>query len=45
MAKKRFVNQSFESKRTEWKQWFRAGKDVTESARTFAKEWLSELKK
>lgn len=43
-GKKRFVNQAYEGKRTEWKQGFRAGKDVTESARAFAEKWLSELK-
>ena len=44
-GKKRFVNQSYEAKRTDpiaigWKQGFRAGKDVTEPARAFAKKWL-----
>lgn len=43
-GKKRFVNQAYEGKRTEWKQGFRAGKAVTESARVFAEKWLSELK-
>lgn len=43
-GKKRFVNQAYEGKRTEWKQGFRAGKDVTEPARAFAEKWLSELK-
>lgn len=42
-GKKRFVNPAYESKNQEWKQGFRAGKDVTESARTFAQNWLSEL--
>lgn len=42
--KKRFVNPAYEGKNTEWKQGFRAGKDVTETARAFAQQWLSELK-
>ena len=43
-GKKRFVNQVYEGKRTEWKQGFRAGKEVTEPARAFAEKWLTELK-
>lgn len=42
-GKKRFVNPAYEGKGTSWKQGFRAGKDVTEMARSFAKEWLGEL--
>ncbi|MET0463137.1 MAG: hypothetical protein ABW007_08280 [Chitinophagaceae bacterium] len=42
--KKRFVNAAYESKNREWKQGFRAGKDVTETARAFAMQWLGELK-
>ncbi len=42
-GKKRFVNPAYEGKRTEWKQGFRAGKEVTEQARAFAEKWLSEL--
>ncbi|HKZ67261.1 MAG TPA: hypothetical protein VJ111_12930 [Chitinophagaceae bacterium] len=44
-GKKRFVNPAYEGKRTEWKQGFRAGKEVTEQARVFAEKWLSELGK
>ncbi|MFT3675259.1 MAG: hypothetical protein QM781_05125 [Chitinophagaceae bacterium] len=44
-GKKRFVNPTYEAKRTEWKQGFRAGKDVTETAREFVKKWLSEIEK
>ena len=44
-GKKRFVNPAYESKRAEWKQGFRAGKDVTEAARAFAQQWLRELEK
>lgn len=43
-GKKRFVNPNYESKNQEWKQGFRAGKDVTEPARAFAQKWLNELK-
>lgn len=42
--KKRFVNPAYEGKNTEWKQGFRAGKEVTETARAFAQQWLTELK-
>ncbi|MDP4265005.1 MAG: hypothetical protein Q8941_20930 [Bacteroidota bacterium] len=41
--KKRFVNPSYEYKNGEWKQGFRAGKEVTETARAFAQKWLAEL--
>ena len=37
------MNQTYEYKNTEWKQGFRAGKDVTETSRAFAQKWLSEL--
>ena len=43
-GKKRFVNPAYEGKRTEWKQGFRAGSEVTEQARSFAEKWLGELK-
>jgi predicted phage tail protein len=43
-GKKRFVNPAYEGKGTEWKQGFRAGREVTEQARTFAEKWLTELK-
>ena len=43
-GKKRFVNQKYEGKNTAWKQGFRAGKEVTEMTRTFAQQWLKELK-
>jgi len=42
--RKRFSNPAYESKNREWKQGFRAGKDVTETARAFAQQWLNELK-
>lgn len=43
-GKKRFVNPAYEGKRTEWKQGYRAGREVTEQARAFAEKWLNELK-
>lgn len=43
-GKKRFVNKTYEYKNQEWKQGFRAGKDVTETARAFARQWIAELK-
>lgn len=42
-GKKIFVNPKYEYKNQEWKQGFRAGKEVTEPARAFAEKWLSEL--
>lgn len=42
--KKYFVNAEYERKSNEWKQAFRAGKDVTSAARSFAEQWLKELK-
>jgi hypothetical protein len=42
--KKKFVNPVYERKSVEWKQAFRAGKDITQYARAFAEKWLAELK-
>jgi hypothetical protein len=42
-GKKRFVNPVYERKPDEWKQAFRAGKEATEAARAFAKQWISEI--
>ena len=42
-GKKRFVNPAYESKNQEWKQGFRAGKEVTDMSRSFARKWLNEL--
>ncbi|MEO5893271.1 MAG: hypothetical protein ABIQ31_23675, partial [Ferruginibacter sp.] len=42
--KKVFVNTAYERKSTEWKQAFRAGKEITTMARAFAAQWLTELK-
>ncbi len=43
-GKKRFVNPAYEAKSAEWKMAFRAGKEVTEVTRSFAQQWLNELK-
>jgi hypothetical protein len=43
-GKQKFVNASYESKPTEWKQIFRSGKDVTDFTKKFAEQWLTELK-
>lgn len=40
---KKFVNPAYERKPTEWKQAYRAGKDVTEYARSFAEKWMAAL--
>lgn len=40
---KKFVNPVYERKPDEWKMAYRCGKPVVESARTFARQWLTEL--
>jgi hypothetical protein len=42
-GKKIFTNPVYENKSYEWKACYRAGKEVTEVGRSFAKEWLAEL--
>ena len=42
-GKKYFANPKYEGKSGQWKMAFRAGKEVTETARTFVQEWLKEL--
>lgn len=42
--RKFFVKPEYERKSREWKMAFRAGKEVTELTRSFAQQWLSELK-
>jgi hypothetical protein len=42
--KKKFVNPVYEGKADNWKQIYRAGKDVYEVTKVFAQQWLSELK-
>jgi hypothetical protein len=43
-SKKIFTNPSYEQKPGLWKACYRAGKDVSEVGRNFAREWLAELK-
>ncbi|MGN6185156.1 MAG: hypothetical protein ACTHQM_16065 [Thermoanaerobaculia bacterium] len=43
-GKQRFVNETYESKGSDWKLAYRAGKEPTEKARAFAKSWLAELR-
>ncbi|MES2883044.1 MAG: hypothetical protein V4676_12915 [Bacteroidota bacterium] len=42
--KKKFVQAEYEGKPTDWKQIFRAGREVVEPAVAFAKQWLAEIK-
>jgi hypothetical protein len=42
-GKKKFVKAEYEGKSSEWKQMYRAGKEVIQPAISFAKQWLSEL--
>jgi hypothetical protein len=41
--KKKFVNPAYEAKSYDWKQVYRAGKEVIEPARQFAEQWIAEL--
>ena len=41
--KKKFVNPAYEGKAYDWKQIYRAGKEVIEPARQFAEQWIKEL--
>jgi hypothetical protein len=43
-GKQVFANAAFEQKASEWKMCFRAGREACEAARTFATNWLAELK-
>jgi hypothetical protein len=38
-----FKNPVYNKKSSQWKQGFWAGKEVTETARTFIQQWLKEL--
>lgn len=40
---KYFTNPAYERKSDRWKMAFRAGKEVVEPARNFAREWMREL--
>ncbi|MGZ5190855.1 MAG: hypothetical protein ACXWCZ_07515 [Flavisolibacter sp.] len=42
-GKKYFVIQEYEKKNKNWKYGFRAGKEVTETVRSFVQNWLSQL--
>ena len=41
--KKKFVNPVYEGKAYDWKQIYRAGREVIEPARQFAEQWINEL--
>jgi len=43
-GKIKFVDQEYESKDGQWKLYYRAGKETVTAARTFAQNWLNELK-
>jgi hypothetical protein len=43
-GKMRFVDQQYEHKDSQWKLYFRAGKETVTAARTFAQNWLGEIK-
>lgn len=43
-GKKRFLKPDYEAKPDTWKMCFRAGREATEGARTYAKAWLVEIK-
>lgn len=40
----KFVDQQYEYKDSQWKLYYRAGKESVTAARTFAQNWLTELK-
>ena len=44
-GKQKFVNPVYEGKPADWKEIFRAGKEVTDVSRKFAQQWLAELSK
>lgn len=44
-GKRRFTNPDYESKSSDWKFCFRAGREPVEAARQFATSWLAELPK
>ena len=43
-AKMKFVDQEYEHKDSQWKLYYRAGKETVTAARTFAQNWLNEMK-
>jgi hypothetical protein len=42
-GKQIFTNPAYEAKSAQWKMAFHAGKEVTETARTFIQQWIKEL--
>jgi hypothetical protein len=40
----KFIDQEYERKDSQWKLYFRAGKETVTAARTFAQDWLGEIK-
>ena len=42
-GKKKFVNPAYESKHSDWKTIFRAGKEVYQIVKPLAEDWLSKL--
>ena len=42
-GKKRFVNPAYESKSSDWKMIYRAGREVYEAVRPLVEEWLKQL--
>jgi hypothetical protein len=40
----KFIDQEYERKDSQWKLYFRAGKETVTAARSFAQDWLDELK-
>jgi hypothetical protein len=44
-GKMKFADPQLESKSSEWKMCFRAGKEPVDAARAFAAEWLNQLAK
>lgn len=43
-GKLKFVDEEYEYKDSQWKLYYRAGKETVSAARTFAQGWLGELK-
>ncbi len=42
-TKKKFVKPEYEAKPSDWKQIYRAGKEVIDMARSFAQQWMEEM--
>ena len=39
-----FVDEQYETKPADWKQCYRAGKEINDFGKSFAQQWLNELK-